>query len=164
MANIVDWFVINFVWIQIASILISTLLIVAIVRLIIKIDYFSDRREYGREIWKIKELRNIKLKELWKTTLKMISQPNPEKWKAALIAVDYFFDDTLKAVGYLGSSEVERLSKVEKEKISNIDDLKKIHLEILQLRAEENSVLDHEKAKEYLRAYRQAFRQLGYME
>ncbi len=164
MANIVDWFVINFVWIQIASILISTLLIVAIVRLIIKIDYFSDRREYGREIWKIKELRNIKLKELWKTTLKMISQPNPEKWKAALIAVDDFFDDTLKAVGYLGSSEVERLSKVEKEKISNIDDLKKIHLEILQLRAEENSVLDHEKAKEYLRAYRQAFRQLGYME
>ena len=164
MASIVDWFAINFVWIQITSILISALLIVAIVRLIIKIDYYADKREYSREIWKIKELRHIKLKELWKATLKLISQPDPDKWKSAVIAVDNFFDDTLKAVGYLGSSEDERLSKIDKEKISNVDEIKKIHLEISQLKSEENSILDHEKAKEYLRAYRQAFRQLGYME
>jgi hypothetical protein len=164
MANIVNWFVSNFVWIQIGSILISILLLVAIIRLIIKIDYFSDRREYGREIWKINELRSIKLKELWKKTLKLISQPNPDKWKLALVVVDDFFDDTLKAVGYLGSSEEDRLSKVEKEKISNVEEIKKIHLEIVKLKAEENSILEHEKAKEYLRAYRQAFRQLGYME
>ena len=164
MAGIVDWFINNFIWIQITSILISALLLVAIIRLIIKIDYFSDRREYGREIWNMEKLRNAKLKELWKVVLNLISQPDPTKWKDAMFTVDEFFDDTLKAVGYLGSSEEERLSKVEEDKISNVGDLKKIHLEIMQLKSDENSILDHEKAKEYLRAYRQAFRQLGYME
>lgn len=164
MANIVHWFEINFIWIQTLSILISVALLIGIIRLIIKIDYFSDKREYGREVWNVAQLRQTKLKELWKRTLKLISLPDPAKWKAALIAVDDFFDDTLKSAGYIGSSEEERLSKVDKEKVSNINELKKICLEIAQLKVDENSILDHEKAKEYLRAYRQAFRQLGYME
>lgn len=161
MTNLFNWFSANFIWFQIASILISTILIVAIVRLMMKIDYYSGKREYGWEVWKLEGLRRKKLSQLWARVLKMTSRPNPTGWKVAVFEVNDFFDDTLKGLGYLGSSGEERLGKVEKDKISNTDELLKMHMEINSLRADENSVMDHEKAKEYLRAYRKAFRELG---
>ena len=91
----------------------------------------------------------------------MISRPNPAEWKKAVFEVNDFFDDTLKGLGYLGSSGEERLAKVEEDKISNTEELTKIHAEIKALKADENSVIEHENAKEYLRAYRKAFRELG---
>lgn len=164
MNSLVNWFVNNFFWIQLASIIISLVLIIAIVRLIIKIDYYSDKREYGLEIWQIKKLRHKKLKKLWKKVLASVVEPDPVKWKEVLIEVDNFFDDTLKEVGYLGESAKERLLKVEKEKISNIQEIIKIHEEIEKIKASDSLFLEHEKFKEYLRAYRQAFRQLGYLD
>jgi hypothetical protein len=64
----------------------------------------------------------------------------------------------------LGESTKERLLKVEKEKISNIQEIIKIHEEIEKIKASDSLFLEHEKFKEYLRAYRQAFRQLGYLD
>jgi hypothetical protein len=164
MNSLVNWFVNNFFWIQLASIIISLVLIIAIVRLIIKIDYYSDKREYGLEIWQIKKLRHKKLKKLWKKVLALVVEPDPVKWKEVLIEVDNFFDDTLKEIGYLGESAKERLLKVEKEKISNIEEIIKIHEEVEKIKASDSLFLEHEKVKEYLRAYRQAFRQLGYLD
>jgi hypothetical protein len=164
MFSFFEWFADKFIWIQIASILVSLILIIGIIRLIIKIDYFSDKREYGLEIWKLEKLQKEKFKKVWQKVLNLIIQPDPKKWKEAVFLSDDFFDEILKASGYIGSSKEERLSQVPKEKVSNIDQLIKIQKEILQLRLDENSVLDHEKAKEYLRIYRKAFYQLGYLD
>ena len=60
MANIVNWFLGNFIWFQIASILLSIVLVVAIIRLMMKIDYYSGKREYGWEIWKLEGLEKKK--------------------------------------------------------------------------------------------------------
>ena len=164
MNNAVTWFVVNFVWFQIGSMILSALLIVAIIRLIIKIDYFSERREYGREIRHLADLRQRKLAQLWKFVLKRAAQPNPELWKKAIYEVDDFFDDTLKAQGYIGGSEEERMAKVNQEIVSNIKDIIRVHAEISRLRSDELSKPDHEKIKEYLREYRKAFRELGLLE
>jgi|GEM_PF-2318758 len=164
MANIFKWFVDNFFWIQIGSTILSIILLVAIVRLIIKVDYYADKREYGWEILKLGNLRQKKLTNLWQRTLKKVAKPNPEEWKRAVFEVDNFFDDSLKGSGYIGGSEEERMAKVGKDKISNIQELIAIHLEITALKAEENSVIEHEKVKEFLRAYRKAFRELGLLE
>lgn len=164
MANITAWFINNFVWFQIGSMVISLVLLVAIVRLIIKIDYFSERREYGKEIRHLSDLRKIKLAKLWKVVLKKVANHNPELWKSAVFEVDDFFDDTLKAQGYIGGSEEERMDKVSEDIISNIQDIITIHAEITSLRADEKSVFDHEKVKEYLREFRKAFRELGLLD
>jgi hypothetical protein len=161
MANAVYWFTNNFIWIQVASMVLSAVFLFAIIRLIIKIDYFSERREYGREIRHLSNLRQIKLSQLWRVVLKEVSRPNPGQWKKAIFEVDDFFDDTLKAQGFIGGSEEERMGKVSTEMISNIGKIMEIHSEISILRADENSVADHEKIKEYLREYRKAFRELG---
>jgi hypothetical protein len=164
MASIVNWFVENFFWIQVISTLISIALVVAVIRLAIKIDYYADRREYGWEIWKLKGLRRRKLEQLWKRALKKIARPEPGRWKEVVFEVNDFFDDTLKGIGYIGSSAEERISKVGKENVSNIDELTKIQEEIKSLKSDGSSILGHEKAKEYLRTYRKAFRELGLLE
>lgn len=161
MANAFNWFLDNFIWLQIASILISIVLIIFIVRLMIKINYYSGKREYGWEIWKLEGLRRKKLIQLWGRVLKMTSRPDPTGWKKAVLEVNDFFDDILKGLGYLGSSGEERLAKVEEDKISNTNELAEIHTEIKALKADENSAIDHEKAKKYLKTYRKAFRELG---
>jgi hypothetical protein len=127
----------------------------------VKINYYSGKRGYGWEIWKLEGLRRKNLAQLWKKVLKVTAQPNPTGWKRIVFEVNDFFDDTLKGLGYLGSSGEERLAKVKESEISNTEELSKIHVEIKELKANEDSVIEHEKAKEYLRAYRKAFRELG---
>ncbi len=159
-----SWFSQNFIWIQITSMIISAVLLVFIIRLMIKIDFFAERRQYGSEIRHLSDLRKRKLSQLWKNVLKRIAQPVPSLWKESVFEVDAFFDDTLKAYGYLGSNEEERMDKVDSENISNIKKISEIHLEIIKLKGDDNLPLDKEKAKEYLREYRKAFRELGLLD
>ena len=144
--------------------IISAILLVLIVRLMIKIDFFAERRQYGSEIRHLSDLRKRKLAQLWKKTLKRIIQPVPSLWKESVIEVDVFFDDTLKAYGYLGANEEERMSKVDSENVSNIDKIAGIHSEVVKLKNDDNSSIDKETTKEYLREYRKAFRELGLLD
>ncbi len=165
MANLVNWFVNNFVWFQAVSVALSVVFLVLIIKIIIKIDYYGDKREYQWEIAKIDKIYQIKSNKIWNSAYSALKQSKPDLWKKIIIEVNDFFDDYLKVIGYLGDSEWERLVQVENNKISNIEKIKKICEEkVFSLYSNPEASLGYEEAKEILREFRQSYRQLGLMD
>jgi len=152
------------IWIPITSVVISFFLLYKIVSLILKTDYFGYKRDYGWKIMKTAKYQKIKGVKIWNLILNYISQPDPVKWREAILKADDLMDDVLRDSGYKGYDLNELLTQVDSSKISNIDEIKRIRFELKELLKDEDVLLDREKVKEFLREYRQAFRQFGLLD
>ncbi len=152
------------IWIPIISVVVSFFLLYKIVSLAIKIDYFGDKRNYGWKIMKTAKYQKIKGIKIWNLILNYVSQPDPIKWKEAILKADNLMEDILRNSGYKGYDLSELLIQIDSSKISNIDEIKRIRFGIKEILRDEGALLDREKVKEFLREYRQAFRQFGLLD
>ena len=164
MTSLVNWFSQNFFWIQATSLTLSLILFVAIIYLVIKIDYFSDRREYGWEVMDIVNTYKKRTLRAWKKIIEKITSLDPKLWFEAVKEADVILDEVLKSSGYLGKSVEERLSKFSPSETFNMEALKEKRREFFSLFSEESVDVDVVKAKELLREYRSALQQFGMLD
>jgi len=146
---------------EIISILFSLVLIVSIVRMLIKMDFISGQRDYGWHAMRSDSIYKSRVEKAWTHILKHIASNDPSLWKKAVNDADVLFDEIVRSLGHRGATPEERLSKVDSSSIENIDVIKTLHEAITPLLADDTATLNREKAKEILRAYRIALRQLG---
>lgn len=150
-------------WIQLVSLLISLFLLVASIRLIIKMDFFSDKRDYGWQAVRSDSIARTRLEKAWRVVLKKITLPDSGAWKEAVLLADNEFDEVIRSSGYRGATPEERLMVVDESAIANISRIRVLRGELIPALKDENASVDYEKAKELLREYRRAFKQLGMM-
>lgn len=151
-------------WFKIASAFISLILLVAIVRLIIVIDYFSDKRDYGWRVARGTLAEKKRSSRQWKQILELVKKHNPLAWKEALQKADEMVDEVLKAGGYSGSSIDERLMKIDASQISHIDEIRRVRKEVFLKMEDEQNALELSETKKLLRLYRDVLREFGMME
>ncbi len=153
-----DW-----MWIQLISLLLSLFFLTLSIRLIIKMDFFSDKRNYGWQAVRSDSIARTRLQKAWKVVLKKITLPDSGAWKEAVLLADNEFDEVIRSSGYRGASPEERLMLVDESAVANISKIRALRAELLPSLTNEEASLDYEKAKELLREYRRAFKQLGMM-
>lgn len=159
-----DWFFQNLNWIQTILIIIAAILTIGIVNLVLKIDYFSGFRHYTWEILKSKNLPKRRILTIWKKILHYVSSSDPNLWREAVLGTDRLFDEILKLSGHHGKTIEDRMDSVDSSQVYNIEEMKKIRTEMMEKLSDSSYVPELPKVKEFLRIYRQAFRQLGLME
>lgn len=152
-----------FFWFKVVSGGVSLVLLIAIARLIIRIDFFSDKRDYGIRLLRDKNVQQKHLVDQWKYVLALIATQSPDAWKKAFVIADNLLHDVLKNTGLLGRTTQELLAQVGDDRISNSDALKRIRQDVLAMINGEREV-EFDVVKECLREYRQAFRQMKALE
>jgi len=94
--HIIGWVVGEWTLIRVVSAVISVILLVAIVRYMIVLDYFYERREYGRRAYNYpKEYKKQNLKK-WEMILRHIQTSNPALWKKAVQEADDLLFEVLR--------------------------------------------------------------------
>jgi hypothetical protein len=150
-------------WFQFISLALSIFFLVASMRLIVKLDFFSDKRDYGWQAVRSDSIARARLQKAWKIVLKKITLPDSGEWKEAVLLADREFDEVIRSSGYRGATPEERLMVVDELAVANISKIRVLRAELLPSLTNEEASLDYEKAKELLREYRRAFQQLGVM-
>ncbi|MFA6495379.1 MAG: hypothetical protein WC246_01405 [Candidatus Paceibacterota bacterium] len=153
----------NWIWIQLISLLLSLFFLIASIRLIIKMDFFSDKREYGWQAIRSDAIARTRVQKAWKIILKKIVLPDSGAWKEAIILADNEFDEIVRSSGYHGETPQERLMVIDEAAIANISRIRVLRADMAPDLANEEAAVDYGKAKELLREYRRAFQQLGMM-
>lgn len=148
-----------FFWVQVVSVVASVALLASIIRMIIKIDFFSESREYGLRLLRDASIRKKQFIDEWNRVLSLMATQNPEAWRRAFVIAEQMLHEGLKSVGLLGATTEILLSHATDDLISNSDALKKIRRETLYMIQGERDI-ELDVIKECLREYRQAFRQM----
>ena len=153
----------TWMWIQFISLLVSLFFLAASIRLIVKMDFFSDKRDYGWQAVRSDAIARTRLQKAWKVVLKKITLPDSGAWKEAVLLADGEFDEIIRSSGYRGATPEERLMVVDESAVANISRIRVLRNELMPALNDEEASIDYEKAKELLREYRRAFQQLGMM-
>lgn len=114
--------------IKILFIVISVLFIILIIYFLVKTDFLKW--------WFLKFLKNFLFPKIvrkkwiaskWKNAKKNLEKGKIEsQWKVSVIKGLNIFEEILKEMGYPGKNLMERVTKLNKEDISNFDELLKI--------------------------------------
>lgn len=160
----IAWFEQTFFWVQVISAFVSLVLTVAIIYLIVHLDYFGDHRDYKWRVWRMAKSEKKHTLKQWQLILEKITHHNPEAWTEAFKSADAILNEVLKSAGYHGRTIDERLIGVAEENVSGATELKRVRKEVFGIIDNPMQVLEHAKAKEALRAYRHVFRQFGIIE
>lgn len=164
MTSLANWLSQNLFFFQLLSLVLSTFLFCAIIYLVVKIDYFSDKREYGWESWNVTKTYKKRVANFWSKIIKNISSQDPTLWKEAVKIAEETLAEILKAAGYRGAKMEELLKSFNSIKILGADELKQKRSEFFELYADDSIPVDLIKTKELLREYRNVFKNLGMLD
>lgn len=160
----ISWIISNIVFLQVVCILVSAIFLIATAVLMVRVDYFSDKRDYGLRAWSgAKGDKKVSYKA-WKRILQKVASDNPVLWRQALVDGGQLLFETLKAAGYRASSLEEILYMVDQLQIPNVEEVRRLHSKAQIVIADETMAVTHGEVKEILRAYRELLRQFGVVE
>lgn len=146
------------------SFVISAIFFVMAVRLMIRMNYFSEDIRYRWNFLKKTRDDKNRILGIWKKILDLVISRNPDDWKQAALVSDSLLDEVLKIAGYRGNTVEERLSHVDESAVPTISGLRRVRTRVFALLAEAEPHIEQAQIKELLREYRHVFRQLGIME
>ena len=163
-AHSIGWIAGEWTLIRIILAVISAVLLIAIVRYVIVLDYFYERREYGRRAYNYSKEHKKQSVKKWEVVLRDIQTPNPALWKKAMQEADDLLFEVLRRAGYRGYNMEQVLVSIDEAHVPHIEELKKERMKIFALLSDESFAVEYEDAKKILRLYREILRGFGTVE
>jgi len=160
----ISWIISNIVFLQVLCILVSAIFLIATAVLMVRVDYFSDKRDYGLRAWAGTAGDKKVSNKAWKRMLQKVASDSPALWREALVDGGRLLFETLKTAGYRAPNLEEILYMVDQLQISNVEEVRRMHSKAQIVIADETMALTHGEVKEILRAYRELLRQFGVAE
>ncbi|MEK7463218.1 MAG: hypothetical protein AAB621_02550 [Patescibacteria group bacterium] len=159
-----NWFGPNLVWLQLVSVLLSGLFIWGIIYMITRVSYFNGKVEDYMDILGFGNLTKRRSLKGWEQIKKRIASTAQQDWKLAVLEADKIFDEILKMAGYLGTDLNKKLEILNKENLSNLDEIKKAHFLSDQIMRDPSMELQKEDAIIALKSFKKAFIELNLLE
>lgn len=159
-----SWLGSSLVWFQLASVIISGLLLCWIAYFMTKSNYFGKKVEDYMDVHGIGNLTKRKSLKGWEQIRKRIGSPVQQEWKIAVLEADTILNEILKMAGYLGIDLDKKLEILTKENLSNLEEIKKAHLISNQIMKDPGMELKKEDAIIVLKSYKKAFIELNLLE
>lgn len=160
--NSPEWQMIFF-YLKIFSIIISVILGIGVIYLLIKINFFSIQKENLIQALfeKTIVLPKRKINKKWLEILKHIESKN---YKLAIIDCNKLLEDILKKMAIKGENMAEKLSKINKEQLSTIEELKQAHKIRNQIVHNVDYQLSEKTALKVIDIYKKTFQELELIE
>lgn len=109
--------------------------------------------------WKPFETR--KFIKTWQKIIKRLEKGLESEYKLAVIEADSVLNDILKRLGYVnGESLGERLDQVDKDFLSNLEEIRNVHSVCSSIIHDPDYTLSLEKAREIISVYEKALTEL----
>ena len=105
----------------------------------------------------------LEIQESWKNIESLMQSQNQSDWNMAVLGADSLLDDTLKAAGYDGTTMAERLKIVDPNQLPSLDRVWSAHRLRNAIAHDPTDQHTRETITSAINAYRQAFRDLGFM-
>lgn len=154
-----------FLLIQIISGIVSWVMLVLIVYLAIKTDFWQ-KKIYNIFIGfrKVPEVgldhHSFKVTQEWENIIKRLDSRDEANYKLAVIEADKLLDTVLKKLTIPGSTMGERLKAIPISQLPSIDNVWQVHRLRNHLVHTTEFVLTENKAKQSITIYKQAFTEL----
>lgn len=148
-------------WARIISGIISAALIAAMVVIIRKISPFNKPRfaetSEGKPTLKIE-------KEPWLAVIKKLESENPADWNLAVIQADSIVDSILKEMGLGGETMGERLLKLDRGRLSSLEDLWEAHRIRNDVAHSPDRTISKHRANYAISLFEKVLKEMGYIE
>lgn len=147
---------------ELASLIISVLLLGGIVYILFKFGYLAEKTDFWSDvlIGGVSHHSRKQVSRGWKRILTLTRGGNAGDWRIALITADDILDELLKLADYQGDNLEERLANISPAQLSVVKDLWDAHQLAQRLRREPDYLPSKEIVDEAVYAYGRAFREL----
>lgn len=146
------------------SAVLSVLLFWGIIVLIIKTEFVKSRVTNWMYTARKSSFPKTKILKNWALVMRRLQSFDEASFKLALIEADKIFDDLLQRIGYQGDTMADRLKKINREQIANIDAIWQSHKLRNQLVHNPDFHLTHDDVRRAVEAYEIAMKELEILE
>ena len=151
----------NLLPVRIAFLVVSAFLLGIIIFVLLRTHYlqwlfiqdlmgFFTVRTYGTK----------KINKQWQKVLRRLDSGLESEYKLALLEADRMLDNSLKKMGYVGSTFEERLGKLTSVTMPNIEEVYEVHKTRNNILHDPDYKLELAEARKVLNVYDEAFRSL----
>ncbi len=150
-------------WSRITGLIISCLIVMFIMIVKIKTKQLKKPKVVkvgvsGKEKWSF--LNEFKINSTFKKISDYINFENILYWKLALAEIDSYFNNVLTEVGFRGDTMTDKLTKLSKIYLSNLDEIASTHLKINEILNDNNYLLTKEETEKLIDVYKQGIEEL----
>ncbi len=154
----------NLTWLEILSVLVTSLLIALIIYIGVKTSYFSARIERFRDIVLKSDMSRDLAQKTWIRIETHFYKGSENDMKVAILEADKILNEALRAAGVPGIQLGDRLKRARNNQIPNLEDLWQAHKLRNQIAHEADFKLKRDLAERALEIYHTALRNLGVLD
>ena len=154
----------NVTWLQIVSVLISSLLFALIIYIGVKTNYFGARIDRVRDVVLKSDMSRDLTQKTWTRIEAHFYKGSENDMKMAVIEADKILNEALRAAGVPGIQLGDRLKRAKTSQIPNLDELWQAHKLRNQIAHESDFKLKRDLAERALGIYETALRNLGVLD
>lgn len=151
----------NLIWFQLVSLIISSILVMAIVWLIVKSNFIAEKTGYFFDVLGKASLSKKRSLKALKQIQKRFKIGDESNLKMAIIEADKILDELLKVSGYKGETMSDRLKLLTSAQLSNINEIWEAHKLRNRIVHEPNFHLTRGEAWNAVEIYKKAFKEFG---
>jgi len=159
--NFLNIYFANITWLQIVSVLLSSLLFALIIYIGVKTSYFQARIDRFRDVVLKSDMPRALAQRTWERIETHFYKGSENDMKVAILEADKVLNEALRAAGVPGIQLGDRLKRARASQIPNLDDLWQAHKLRNQIAHEPDFKLKRDLAERALGIYEIALKNLG---
>lgn len=149
---------------EVASIMVTTVLVVAIILIIAKTGWLRLRVDRYQAVMLKTDLSKKRAADGWALAEKHFFAGDDNDLKIAVIQADNILEEALLHAGVRGANLGDRLKNIKRGQIPNLEDVWQAHKLRNQIAHETALALKRDTAERALEAYKEALKNLGVLE
>ncbi len=152
-------------FLKILGMILTTLLMIAILILIIRMNIFSLKIKSAKSfLFLVSDFEKGKIARQWNTIKDRLRKGQDAELRLAVIEADQLLDSVLKRLGISGSSMAERLEKIRPWQLPNLPDVWIAHKMRNRLVHEPQTKITAYEATAAVQIYEKALKFLGFLD
>lgn len=151
----------NLFWFELASLIISGILLWLIIFIIVKTHFIGEKTRYFFDVLGKNRISKRRTVKIWKQILRRFDTGDDSNLKLAIIEADKVLDELLKLSGYEGETMGDRLKQITSANLSNISEIWQAHKIRNRIVHEPDFKLDRGEAWMCVEIYKKAFQEFG---